>query len=79
VSVKEIISLIIKVVSSWQVIVPTVILALYFMLVNYVTRIHHRSAGFSFDSKPKKVKAEKNSPAAAPSGSGDDDLGLEEE
>jgi hypothetical protein len=77
---KEMIALFTKVVSSWQVILTTVVLVLFISLVNYVARAHHRShSDFSFNSKPKKAKAEKKSAAEAPGEGGDDDLGLEEE
>jgi E3 ubiquitin-protein ligase DOA10 len=77
---KEIIDIFTKVVSSWQVILTTVVLVLYCMLINYVSRSHHRSrADFSFNAKPKKAKAEKTAASEVPKDSGDDDLGLEEE
>jgi hypothetical protein len=77
---KEMIALFAKVISSWQVILTTVVLVLYCMLVNYVARTHHRTrADFSFSSKPKKVKAEKTPASEVPKDSGEDDLGLEEE
>jgi hypothetical protein len=77
---KEMMDIFIKVVSSWQLILTTVVLVLYCMLLNYVTRTHHRPrADFSFSSKPKKAKAEKTAASEVPKDSGDDDLGLEEE
>jgi hypothetical protein len=76
---KEIWSFLLKVITSWQIILVTVVLILYFTLVSYVARVYHpRSADFSFDSKPKKAKKEKAAVEAVPEGD-DDDLGIEEE
>jgi hypothetical protein len=76
---KEMVSFLIKVITSWQIIVVTVVLILYFSLVSYVARLYHSSSSdFSFDSKPKKAKKEKAPVEAVPEGD-DDDLGIEEE
>ncbi|MDR2314239.1 MAG: hypothetical protein LBE02_06865 [Spirochaetaceae bacterium] len=77
---KEIFSFLIKVITSWEVIVVTVVLILYFTLVFYVARLYHYSPGLSFGSKPKRAK--KTGAAAKtpiPQGTEDDDLGIEEE
>jgi hypothetical protein len=84
VALKEIISLLIKLLSSWQVIVVTVVVFLYFHLVSYVARLYHHSNFSSmFAAKPKKKKqkarpAEPESAEDESGESGDDDLGLEE-
>jgi len=72
----EIRKMLIQVISSWQVIVVTVVLILYVFLVNYVARIYHRSRRSSGLLLPK-AKPEAAPPIPAPSES--DDLGLEEE
>jgi hypothetical protein len=83
---KELISLLIQVISSWQVIVVTVVIFLYFYLVSYVARLYHRtnfSSMFPAKSKFKKPKPAPAEPAAEAEdeeeASGDDELGLEEE
>ena len=66
-----------KVITSWQIIVVTVCLVLYFTLVSYVARLYHPSrGGFSFDSKPRRAK-EKKVAAELPESGDDDDLGIE--
>jgi hypothetical protein len=80
---KELLSLLLEVITSWQVIAVTVVIVLYLFLVTYVGRLYHRPRSISsFPSKPKKKKEEK---AAAPEdGEGEseqetnDELGLEE-
>jgi len=75
----EIIKLLVKVVSSWQVIVVTVVLLIYLKLVFYVANPRYsRHSDFSLSSKPEKKKKEKPVKASAKS-SDDDDLGLTEE
>jgi hypothetical protein len=77
---KELWDFLIKVLTSWQIILVTVVLILYFTLVSYVARLYHSSSSdFSFDSKPKKAKKEKVPVEAVPEGNDDDDLGIEEE
>ncbi|MCL1814420.1 MAG: hypothetical protein FWG27_01160 [Treponema sp.] len=73
-------SFLIKVITSWQIIVVTITLIIYFSLVSYVARTHHPSrSGFSINSKPRKEKAPKAAPVEVPSGGEDDDeLELEE-
>ncbi|MDR1929146.1 MAG: hypothetical protein LBQ44_00815 [Treponema sp.] len=68
------IGLIIKVASSWQLILTVVVLVLFFTLVSYVAR--PRSA-FSLGSKPKKRKKAKAA-AEGPEVSAGDELNLEE-
>jgi hypothetical protein len=80
----EVFKILIKVVTSWQVIVVTVALIIYISLVSYVARLYHKP-GFSF--APKKAKKQKPAEAvaaatqAAPAegSGGDDELGLEQE
>jgi hypothetical protein len=65
--------LIIQVISSWQVIVVTLIILIYISLVNYVTRTKRRKRNV-VKNKVKKAK-----PAAAPKDEADtSELGLEE-
>jgi hypothetical protein len=65
------------VITSWQIIVVTVALVIYFSLVSYVSRMYHPRRGFSFDSKPRKSR-EKAAAAVLPESSDDDDLGIED-
>jgi hypothetical protein len=76
----ELVALIKHLVTSKEVIAVTVFLVLYFSLVFYVTRTHHRKRRSSLVlpmNKPKKGKAEK-APASDIIDE-DDELGLEEE
>ena len=78
-STKEFFGFLFKVISSWQVILITVALVIYFSLVFYVARLYHppRSFGlsFSFSRKPRKEKAQH---VELPETSDDDnDIGLE--
>jgi hypothetical protein len=78
---KEMLALLLQVISSWQVIAVTVVVLVYMSLVSYVARIHHRPHSIS-KNKPKKEKAA--IAVAGPeevTGSGSDtneELGLEE-
>jgi hypothetical protein len=76
-------TLLVKVISSWQVIAVTVVVFLYFYLVSYVARLYHRSSFssvFSSKPKPKKHKSAPVEPEAETEvESSDDELGLEEE
>ena len=75
---KELLSFLLKVITSWQVIAVTVVLILYFTLVSYVARMYHpRSSNIFFESRQKKGKARK--PKVELPESSDDDLGLEEQ
>jgi hypothetical protein len=75
----EMLKLIVKVVSSWQVIAVTIVLVLYFMLVSYVARLHHRSKAFSLVPKKKKKQKPEKVPETEISEEESDDLGLDEE
>ena len=71
-------SFLLKVITSWQIIVVTVCLIIYFTLVSYVARLYHPGrSGISFDSKPRKKK-EKAAAVEVPEGGDDDDLGIDE-
>ena len=52
-----------QVITTWQVLAVTVVLILYMYLVGYVARTYHRPH-FVSKSKPKKVKAKAQPPAA---------------
>jgi hypothetical protein len=78
---EELISLLIKVVKSWQVIAMVVALVLYMSMVNYVLRSHHKPASVS-RTKPKKEKVKKEKPKKGKPGSaesGDEDEITEQE
>jgi hypothetical protein len=71
----ELIEVIKKVITSWQVIAATVVLILYFMLVSYVARFYQPRSS-SFGSTPKQ----KGEPAEVlPESGEDEDLDIEEE
>ena len=74
---KELLFFLLKVISSWQIIVVTVCLILYLSLVSYVARIYHprRGSNFSFNARPRRQKVKH---VELPESSDDDDLGLEE-
>ena len=80
---KEILSLLIQVVRSWQVIAITVAIVLYISLVSYVARMYHSPRFTSKTSKRKKKKGENAEAAPAAAGpviedSSNEELGLEE-
>ena len=52
-----------QVITNWKVLLITVVLALYIWFVGYVARTYHRPH-FVSKSKPKKVKAKAQPPAA---------------
>jgi hypothetical protein len=74
----ELIALIEHLVTSKEVIGVTVFLVMYFSLVFYVAKTHHRKRMSGFSSSQKKLKKEKNI-SSAPAISESDDLGIEEE
>jgi hypothetical protein len=79
---KEVIALLIDVVTSWQVIAVTIGVFLYMSLVVYVAKTYHRPRAISLS--PSKLKKKKKEEAAPPAGEADsedeinDELGLEE-
>ena len=80
-SSKEIGDLILKVITSWQVIVVTVAVVLYVFLVSSVSRISRKKGvRRSASSRPRKLKGPAPMPAEDEvTQEGGDDLGLEEE
>ena len=54
----EIRKLLIEVISSWQVLVITVVLVIYISIVNYVSKIYNDNPRMRFGRKPKKKKSE---------------------
>lgn len=74
----EILRLFVGVISSWQVIVVTIVLVLYLMLVFYAARLYRRPRAVSSAQKQKKQKPVKI-PETEINEEGGDDLGLEEE
>jgi flagellar biosynthesis/type III secretory pathway M-ring protein FliF/YscJ len=72
----ELKSLLIQVITSWQVLAVTGVLIIYVFLVRYVARLYRRNRPLS--SSPKKEKASGGEEAKDMEPSGDDDLGLEE-
>jgi hypothetical protein len=81
-SFKELVNLVAQLITSWQVIVVTVVVFLYFFLVSYVARLRHRIKTPSVGRAPKMKKApRKATPSAAEEqlSEGGDDLGIEEE
>jgi hypothetical protein len=80
---KEVIALLIDVITSWQVIAVTIGVVLYMSLVSFVAQTYRRPRAISLSpAKPKKKK--KEAAAAAPAGETEsedeinDELGLEE-
>jgi hypothetical protein len=68
---EELLTILRQVISSWEVLVVTVVLILYFFLVFYVARLYHRPRSFTMLDrkkgkkrfiKKKKVKTEVSSP-----------------
>jgi flagellar biosynthesis/type III secretory pathway M-ring protein FliF/YscJ len=80
---EELKTLLLRVITSWQVIAVTVVIVLYFFLVSYVARLYHSPrSSFRFAAKPKKVKeaAPEPQPEAEEGEAVDDeDLGLDDE
>ena len=71
-------SYLLKVITSWQIIVVSICLIIYFSLVSYVARVYHPGhSGLGYSSKPKKKKA-KAAAVEVPESSDEDDLGIEE-
>lgn len=71
----ELKSLLIQVITSWQVLVVTGVLVVYVFLVRYVAKLYRRSRPFSYAPGNEKAAGKK---AKGVEPSADDDLGLEE-
>jgi hypothetical protein len=75
----ELRTLLVQVITSWQVLAVTVVIIIYFSLVSYVARIYlnkrPRSRQPFLFKRKKKDQPEKTGPAIVEEG---DDLGLEE-
>jgi hypothetical protein len=76
---KEFWEILAEIITSWQVIVITVVLIIYMNIVSYVARAYHHPR-----IKKMKIKKGKPEPAMKSSseeyeGDSNDDLGLEEE
>ena len=75
-------TLLVKVISSWQVIAVTVALVLYLHIVFYVSKSYHSPRAKKVSFKNKKSKSEDTLAAPVETGgetSTNDELGLEEE
>jgi hypothetical protein len=77
---EELKDLLFRVITSWQVIVVTVALILYFLLVSYVARLHRYPRPIAMEGAPKRAKnSGKGEAAETTEIAENDDLGLEEE
>lgn len=56
---KELMDLLVQVITSWQVIFITVVLILYFFLVFYVARLYRKPRTPSLFSAPRKAAKKK--------------------
>jgi hypothetical protein len=73
---KEMLDLLIQVVSSWQVLAVTVVFILYVFLVSYVARLHRQPRVSKSGFKKGKGKPSAGEPEEA--GTTNEELGLEE-
>jgi len=73
-----IVELLKQVVTSWQVIVVTVVFILYVFIVNYTARSYHRPRTVKKISVKTKKPKPAESPGKAASSNSNDELGLEE-
>ncbi|GAB1484050.1 hypothetical protein MASR2M78_28670 [Treponema sp.] len=69
---KEVITLLKNVLLSWEVLLITIVLILYFYLIFYVARLHRKPPSLVFAKKTKKIK--KAEPELAPEPEDDDDF-----
>ncbi|MCL2808460.1 MAG: hypothetical protein FWD24_00180 [Treponema sp.] len=72
-----------QVLSSWQVIVITIVILLYIKIINHVSRRYHRPRAMKkikigIFKKKDKTTASTDSEDILPGSSSNDDLGLEE-
>jgi len=75
---EEIRTMLVQVLTSWQVLAVTVLLVLYLSLVNYVARARRRISSKSSKLKRKKKAAKVKFNSAPEIVSDDDGLGLED-
>jgi len=76
---EEVRSLLVEVITSWQVIAVTIVLLLFIALVNYAARTHRKSSRrFSMPAMPSMKKNEKAADDVV-SDDGDDAAEFEEE
>ena len=71
--------LLIQVITSWQVLVVTVVLIIYVFIVNSVARLYHRRRPPSMAPMPKDESKQAENAAETPVPSESDDLILDEE
>ena len=74
---EELMSLLLKVISSWQVIAITVFIALYIYLVSFVAQVYRRSRFSSLS--PRRWKKKDNSAGSMPHASGQSDDEINDE
>ena len=60
-NIQELMQLLPQVLSSWEVLVVTIVLVLYFFLVFYVARLYRRPKSFSMIPRQKRVVSPKES------------------
>ena len=76
----EVRSLLVQVITSWQVLAVTVVLVIYIFLVNYVAKIQNRRRMPKLVMpKIKKLKPEKTAEPVVTADSGSEETPLEEE
>jgi hypothetical protein len=75
---KEIREMLIRVISSWQVIAASLVVILYFFLVNYVARLSYRRRRPPRDVNTPKGKKSAPAQEAFSAEDTNDELGLEE-
>lgn len=82
-SFKELVNLVVQLITSWQVIAVTIVVLFYLFLVSYAARVRRRIKSPSVGRRAPKIKkaSPEESPAAAEKqlSEGGDDLGIEEE
>jgi len=70
----ELRDLLIKVITSWQVIVVTLVILLYIAMVNYLSRTHYRRRD---SSNPRPIRPKRAKPEPVEEAD-DSELGLED-
>jgi len=71
-------SIIVQVLTSWQVLAATIVIIFYIFLVSYVAKLRERRPGKASKSKRKRKIPKPQFPSAPEIVSSDDDLGLED-